>query len=79
MWVRLVLTFDVMPQNRSIIIFPPLDSEGGGGIRLAALVPRNHLDFAAVPVLAFRDVQVPHAVIDQLVSASLNIKNYKLS
>ena len=60
-----------MPQNRSIIIFPPLDSEGGGGIRLSALVPRNHLDFTAVPVLAFGDVQMPHAVIDQLVSASL--------
>merc|ERR1712213_296591 len=54
---------------------PPLrtrTAEGGGGIRLSALVPRNPLDFTAVPVLAFGDVQVPHAVIDQLVSASID-------
>ena len=72
MWVRLVLTFDVMPQNRSIVVLPSLDSEGGGGVRLPTLVPRNHLNLPPIPVLALRDVKMPHSVVDQLVSASLN-------
>ena len=72
MWARLVLTFDVVPQNRSVVVLPSLDSEGGGGVRLATLVPCNHLNLSAIPVLAFWDVKMPHSIIDQLVSASLN-------
>ena len=72
MWARLVLTFDVMPQNRSVVILPSLDREGGGGVRLTALVPCDYLNLAAVPVLAFWDVKMPHSIVDQLMSASLN-------
>ena len=63
-----------MPQNRSVVVLPSLDREGGGGIRLTALVPCDYLDFAAVPVLTFRDVKMPHSIVDQLMSASLNKK-----
>ena len=68
-----LLTFDVMPQNRSVVVLPPLDSEGGGGVRLPTLVPRNHLNLPPIPVLALRDVKMPHSVVDQLVAASLNV------
>ena len=61
-----------MPQDRSVVVLASLDSEGGGGISLAALVPCDHLNLPAVPVLALRDVKMPHSVVDQLVSASLN-------
>ena len=60
-----------MPQDRSVVVLASLDSEGGGGISLAALVPRDHLNLPAVPVLALRDVKMPHSIVDQLVSASL--------
>ena len=72
MWVRLVLTFDVMPQNRSVVVLPSLDSEGGGGVCLTTLVPCDHLNLPAVSVLAFWNVKMPHTIVDQLVSASLN-------
>ena len=66
-----VLTFDVMPENRAVVIFPPLASKSCGGIGLATLVPCNHFNLSTVSVLALGDVKVPHPVIDQLVSASL--------
>ena len=75
----MVLTFDVVFEDRSVVVLPPGDLESGAGIGLPALVPGDHLDLASVSVLTLRDFQVPHTVIDQLMSASLNIKNYKLS
>ena len=75
MWARLVLTFDVMPQNGSVVVLPSLDGEGGGGVGLPTLVPCDHLDLPPVPVLALRDVKMPHSIVDQLVSASLNEKS----
>ena len=62
-----------MLQNGSVVVLPALDGQCGGGVCLAALVPCDHLDLAVVPVLALGDVQVPHTVVDQLVTASLNI------
>ena len=61
-----------MLEDGAVVVPPPLAGEGGGGVGLAALVPGDHLDLAAVPVLALGDVQVPHTVVDQLVTASLN-------
>ena len=63
-----------MFEDRSVVVFPPGHLEGGAGVGLPALVPGDHLDLAAVPVLALGDVQVPHAVIDQLVATSLHSK-----
>ena len=67
-----------MFEDRSVVILPPGHLESGAGVGLPALVPGDHLDLAAVPVLALGDVQVPHAVVDQLVSASLKIEDYQL-
>ena len=72
-----VLTFDVVFEDRSVVILPPGHLESGAGVGLPALVPGDHLDLAAVPVLALGDVQVPHAVIDQLVAASLRYRELK--
>ena len=63
-----------MFEDRSVVILPPGNLESGAGVGLPALVPGDDLDLAAVSVLALGDVQVPHAVIDQLVAAALNIK-----
>ena len=60
-----------MFEDRSVVVLPPVDLESGAGVGLSALVPGDDLDLAAVSVLALGDVQVPHAVVDQLVSASL--------
>ena len=70
-----VLTFDVVFEDRSVVVLPPGHLERGAGVGLPALVPGDHLDLASVPVLTLGDVQVPHAVIDQLVAASLNVGN----
>ena len=61
-----------MLEDGAVVVPPPFAGEGGGGVGLAALVPGDHLNLAAVPVLALGDVQVPHAVVDQLVAASLS-------
>ena len=75
----LVLTFDVVFEDRSVVILPPGNLESGAGVGLPALVPGDHLDLPPVPVLALGDVEVPHTVVDQLVAAPLNIQYYKLS
>ena len=69
----MVLTFDVVFEDRSVVVLPPVDLESGAGVGLSALVPGDHLNLAPVSVLTLRDVQVPHTVIDQLVAASLNV------
>ena len=74
-WRCLVLTFDVVLEDRSVVVLPPGHLEARVGVGLSALVPGDDLDLAAVSVLALGDVQVPHAVIDQLVAASLNAGN----
>ena len=61
-----------MLEDGAVVVPPPLAGEGGGGVGFAALVPGDHLNLATVPVLALGDVQVPHTVVDQLVTASLN-------
>ena len=61
-----------MLENISVVILPPGDLEGGAGIGLTTLIPCNHLNFASIPVLTLGDVKMPHAIIDQLVSASLD-------
>ena len=68
-----------MLQDRSVVILPPLDSKGGGGVGLPALVPGDHLDLASIPVLALRNVQVPHSIIDEFVTASLKPKIFVLN
>ena len=67
----LVLTFDVVFEDRSVVILPPGHLESGAGVGLTTLVPGDDLNLATVPVLGLGDVEVPHAVVDQLVSASL--------
>ena len=63
-----------MFEDRSVVVLPPGHLESGAGVRLPALVPSDDLDLAAVPVLALGDVQVPHSVVDELVTASLHNK-----
>ena len=60
-----------MLQHGSVVVLASLHGEARSGVRLAALVARNHLDLAVVTVLALGNVQVPHAVVDQLVTAAL--------
>ena len=60
-----------MLEHRSVVVPPRGDCEGGGGVGLSALVAGDHLDLSAVRVATLGNVKVPHAVIDQLVSASL--------
>ena len=72
-----VLTFDVVFEDRSVVVLPPGHLERGAGVGLPALVPGDHLDLASVPVLTLGYVQVPHAVIDQLVAASLRYRGLK--
>ncbi len=55
---------------------PGRDLQGGGGVGLAALVPGDDLDLSGVDVAALGNVEVPHAVVDQLVLASL-LRFYK--
>ncbi len=55
---------------------PGRDLQGGGGVGLAALVPGDDLDLSGVDVAALGDVEVPHAVVDQLVLDSL-LRFYK--
>ena len=62
-----------MLENRSVVILPPANLESGAGVGLATLIPRDHLDLAPVSVLTLGDVKMPHSIIDQLVSASLNL------
>ena len=71
----IVLTFDVVFEDGSVVVLPPGHLEARVGVGLSALVPGDDLDLAAVSVLALGDVQMPHAVIDQLVAASLNVGN----
>jgi hypothetical protein len=58
-------------EDRSVVILPGGDLQGGGGVSLAALVPGDDLNLAGVDVAALGDVEVPHAVVDQLVFAAL--------
>lgn len=37
----MVLTFDVVLEDGAVVVLPTLHGEGGGGVRLAALVPGN--------------------------------------
>ena len=67
-----LLTFHVVLQYRSVVIPSALHGQRRCRVALAALVPGDHFDLAVVPVLTLRDVQVPHTVVDQLVTASLN-------
>ena len=60
-----------MPEDGSVVVLPGGDLQGGGGVSLAALVPGNDLDLAGVDVTALGDVEVPHAVVDQLMFAAL--------
>ena len=77
MWARLVLTFDVMPQNGSVVVLPSLDGEGGGGVGLPTLVPCDHLDLPPIPVLAFRDVKMPHSITTWSLKIFNSIKKSK--
>ncbi len=58
-------------QKSFVGLTPGRDLQGGGGVGLAALVPGDDLDLSGVDVAALGDVEVPHAVVDQLVLASL--------
>ncbi len=71
------LTLDVVLEDGPVVISPGRDGERGAGVGLAARVARDHLDLARVGVAASRDVQVPHAVVQQLVSAALQTRSKK--
>ena len=65
------LTFDVVPEDWSVVILPPGDFQGCCWVGLTARVPGNHLNFAGVHIAALRNVKVPHAVKKKLVLAAL--------
>ena len=65
------LTFDVVPEDCPVVVPPGADGERGAGVGLAALVPRDHLHLARVAQPRPRDLKPPHAVVEQLVAASL--------
>ena len=69
----IVLTFDVVFEDGSVVVLPPGHLEACAGVGLSALVPGYHLNLAPVSVLTLGDVKMPHSIIDQLVSASLNL------
>ena len=41
----IVLTFVVVLEYGSVVVLPPFDGEGGGGVSFTALVAGNHLYF----------------------------------
>jgi len=61
---RAELTFDVVAEDGSVVVLPGGDLQGGGGVRLSALVARDDLNLAGVEVATLRDVEVPHAVVN---------------
>ena len=63
-----------MPEDGSVVVLTGGDLQGGGGVGLAALVPGDDLNLSGVEISALGDVEVPHAVVDQLVLASLRSK-----
>ena len=65
------LTFDVVPEHCPVVVPPGADDERGAGVGLAALVPGDDLDLARVSEPRARDLEPPHAVVEQLVAASL--------
>lgn len=66
-----LLTFDVMFEDRSVVILAPGNLESCAGVGLTTLVTSNNLNLSAISVLTLGDIQVPHAIIDQLVPAPL--------
>ncbi len=60
-----------MSEDWSVVVLSGGDLQGGGGVSLAALVPGDDLDLAGVDVTALGNVEVPHAVVDQLMFAAL--------
>lgn len=66
-----LLTFDVMLEDRSVVILAPGNLESCAGVGLTTLVTSNNFNLAAISVLTLGDIQVPHAIIDQLVPAPL--------
>ena len=60
-----------MPEHGPVVVLPGRDVEGGGRVGLAARVAGDHLHLAGVGVAAAGDVEVPHAVVHQLVAAAL--------
>ena len=69
----MLLTFDVMFEDRSVVILAPGNLESCAGVGLTTLVTSNNLNLSAISVLTLGDIQVPHAIIDQLMTASLNM------
>ena len=65
------LTFDVVPENGSVVVLSGVDGKGGGCVGFTARVSGNDFDFATVNVATLGDVEMPHAVVNQLVFASL--------
>ena len=70
-----LLTFDVMSQNRSVVVLPPSDSQGCGGVGFSALISCNNFYLASISVLALGNVKMPHTIVDQLVTASLEMED----
>ena len=77
--VSQLLTFDVVLEHGSVVVPPGGDSEGGGGVGLAARIPRDDLNLPAVRVAAFGNVKVPHAVIHELMAASLKFSRHNMA
>ena len=71
-----LLTFDVVPEDGPVVVPPGADGERGVGVGLAALVSGDDLDLARVSEPRARDLEPPHAVVEQLVAASLFMKGY---
>ena len=65
------LTFDVVPENGSVVVLSGIDGKGGGCVGFTARVSGDDFDFATVNVATLGDVEMPHAVVNQLVFASL--------
>ena len=70
-----MLTFDVVSEDGSVVVLPGGDLEGGGGVRLSALISSDHFNLSGVDVATLGNVKVPHAVVDQLVFAALKKVN----
>ena len=66
-----------MPENGSVVVLSGVDGKGGGCVGFTARVSGNDFDFATVNVATLGDVEMPHAVVNQLVFASLFKTNQK--
>ena len=68
---RFELTFDVVPQDGSVVVLSWVDCERCCCISFTTRVSGDDFDFAAVDVATLRNVKVPHTVVNQLMFATL--------